>query len=185
MTVNNATTQVYSLLADIVSYPQPDLETAVSECAELLAGRNPEAARELKRFLRQIEDLPPGRVEELYTSTFDINPVCAPYIGYHLFGDNHKRGEFLVRLKKDYGVYDFSVEGELPDHLAVMLQFLALLEDEQTARSLMGECLVPALDKMQGDSDRTTSPYLGVIRAILMVLRKELEKDLPGGPQNV
>lgn len=185
MTVNNATTQVYSLLVDIMSYPRPDLETSVSECLELLNDRYPAAARELKRFRDQVETLPLGRIEELYTSTFDINPVCAPYVGYHLFGDNHKRGEFLVRLKKDYGVYDFSVEGELPDHLAVMLQFLAMLEDEQTARSLMGECLLPALEKMLGDTNRTDSPYLSVIKAIMIIFGKELEKDLPGGPQNV
>ncbi len=37
--------------------------------------------------------------EELYTRTFDLNPVCALEIGWHLFGEDYERGAFLVRMR--------------------------------------------------------------------------------------
>jgi nitrate reductase assembly molybdenum cofactor insertion protein NarJ len=30
---------------------------------------------------------PASRLEEIYTGTFDLNLVCFPYPGYHLFGE--------------------------------------------------------------------------------------------------
>lgn len=184
MTISTSS-QIYSLLADVVSYPQADLENTVSECVELLDVDLPDAAKEMRRFLDFIGKEPLGTLEEIYTSTFDINPLCPPYAGYYLFGDTHKRGDFLVKLKNDYKVYDFAVEGELPDHLAVMLQFLAILEDEYSAQSLISECMVPALEEMEKKTAKNGGPYHHVIRAILMFFRKEMEKELPGGPNNV
>lgn len=184
MTVS-VTSKLYSLLAEIVSYPTPELETSASDCAELLDPSLPEASREMRKFLALVEQMSLGRLEEVYTSTFDINPLCPPYVGYYLFGDTHKRGEFLVKLKKDYGVYDFSAEGELPDHLSVLLGFLAVLEDEHSARALISECMVPALEKMENKTGKDDGAYHSVMRAILLILRNQLETEPAGGTQNV
>lgn len=185
MIISTTTQQIYSLLADIVSYPQADLETSASQCAELLEGTLPAAGKAMREFLAFVEKEPLGTLEEIYTSTFDMNPLCPPYIGYYLFGDTHKRGDFLVRLKNDYRVYDFAVEGELPDHLSVMLQFLAINEDEQSARVLIGETMVPAIDEMERKAAKAGGAYHHVIRTIQLIFRQEMEKELPGGPNNV
>lgn len=185
MTVNAVTTEMYSLLSEITDYPQPGLEVKVRNCAELLEISHPKAAAEMRRFLEFVEKEPHSRLEEIYTSTFDINPICPPYIGHHLFGETHKRGEFMVKLKKDFGVYNFSPEGELPDHLSVLLGFLAVLEDEYSAQSLIRECMVPALEKMEASGKRDGSTYHSVIRAVFLVLQDELKTEQPGGAQHV
>lgn len=185
MTINITTSETYSLLSAITDYPQPGLEVKVRHCVELLDVSLPKAAKELRRFLDFVEKEPQSRLEEIYTSTFDINPICAPYIGHHLFGETHKRGDFMVRLKGDFSVYDYSPEGELPDHLSVLLGFLSVLDDEHSARTLISECMLPALEKMEAGSSKDGSAYHSVIRAVSLVLKNKLKTELPGGAQNV
>jgi nitrate reductase delta subunit len=67
-------------------------------------------------------------IQEEFVSTFDLTPECAPYVGYHLFGDNHKKGEYMIRVKGIYREHGFNApENELPDHLSVLFGFLAHL----------------------------------------------------------
>ena len=39
----------------------------------------------------------PEQIQELYTRTFDINPVCTLEIGWHIFGEDYARGALLVK----------------------------------------------------------------------------------------
>ena len=69
-----------------------------------------------------------AELQEDYVANFDFNPAAAPYLAHHLYGDNQKKGAFLIRVKQEFGRHDFTPEGcELPDHLAVLLSFLAHL----------------------------------------------------------
>lgn len=173
--------RLYTLMAEMLSYPQPGLQTKVRESMEILTAENmPGAAAELEKFHAYCGDHPLGELEEIYSSTFDLNPLCSPYVGYYLFGDNHKRSEFLVRLKKDFGAFDFTVEGEMPDHIAVMLRFLALLEDEYPNHSFIRECLEPALGEMEKKA-KDGNPYSNVIRALSLIFTEELKNDAVGG----
>jgi nitrate reductase delta subunit len=170
--------RLYRLFADILEYPTPDLVRQAKACADLLPAVNPEAAALLDRFCAFVEQTPPSRLEELYTSTFDLQVVCYPYVGYQLFGESYKRGAFLARLNEGYRAHGFSAGNELPDHLAVILRFLALGEDGEFGRTLVNEGVIPALDKMaQAFGDNGDNPYSGVIQALLLVLREGHRKE--------
>lgn len=176
--------RLYILLADILSYPQPGLNEKVKVTIEILVSESmPEAAAELGQFLKFSESQPLGGLEEIYTGTFDLNPLCTPYVGHYLFGENHKRSEFLVRLKEDFDVYGFTAEGEMPDHLSILLRFLALLEEDYPTHSFIRECLVPALSEMEA-KPKEGNPYHHVIRALALTFEKELESDVAGGPDD-
>ena len=171
--------QIYHLLSALLEYPSPGLVDSARECAGLLAPQSPEAAAQIERFLALTEDIPPGRLEEIYTGTFDINPTCTIYAGYQLFGESYKRGEFLVRLKEKYRQRGFFAGNELADHLAVLLQFLGRLDPGETlARELIEDCLVPALEKMNGSfpepSEGNVNPYACVLRAAASVIEHGL-----------
>jgi len=43
--------------------------------------------------------------------TFDINPACALEVGWHLFGEDYMRGQFLVRMREELSKYE--IAGEL------------------------------------------------------------------------
>jgi nitrate reductase delta subunit len=171
--------QVYHLLSSLLEYPSPGLAGSARECAALLAPERPEAAAEIEKFRSLAEETQPGRLEEIYTGTFDINPACTIYAGFQLFGESYKRGEFLVRLKEKYRQWGFFEGNELADHLAVLLRFLGQLDPEETlARELIEDCLVPALEKMNRSfpepSGSTLNPYACVLRAAAAVIEHEL-----------
>ena len=87
----------------------------------------------------------------MYTGTFDLDAACHPYIGYHLFGETYKRSIFLVELKQRYAAEGFVFsDSELPDHLAVILHFLATTRDEIQAQEIARDALLPVLDRMTG-----------------------------------
>jgi nitrate reductase delta subunit len=167
--------QIYQLLSALLEYPSPGLTDSARQCVGLLALESPEGAAQLENFLALTEGIPPGRLEEIYTGTFDINPTCTIYAGYQLFGESYKRGEFLVGLKQHYRQRGFSEGNELADHLAVLLRFLGQLDPEETlARELIEDCLVPALEKINGSfsepSGGNVNPYACVLRAAASVI---------------
>lgn len=161
--------RVLELLADILDYPlgHPGGHPGekVEECASLVSAGSPEAAEHLRRFQSSVRGLPAGRLEEIYTVTFDLEASCHPYVGYHLFGESYQRSTFLVGLKERYRAWGFDAgETELPDRLSVMLRFLAVSGDEEQRQEIMSEGLLPALGKMirvAEDSDKESEEAPG------------------------
>jgi nitrate reductase assembly molybdenum cofactor insertion protein NarJ len=39
--------------------------------------------------------------EELYTKTFDVQPICYLDLGYVIFGEDYKRGAFLLHMQEE------------------------------------------------------------------------------------
>jgi nitrate reductase delta subunit len=168
----NATNQsqindhVCETLAAIVEYPTPDLQERLPQSIALLADHSSRAARQLDRFGTFAAGATLGELEELYTTTFDLKPVCYPYVGYQLFGDTYKRGEFLAQLNARYREDEFETgRGELPDHLGVILRYLAHTVDPE----LVNEGMIPTLAKMI--DQLKDNPYRDVMRAALTVLQ--------------
>ena len=86
-------------------------------------------------------------LQELFTRTFDLNPVCTLEIGWHLFGEDYQRGEFLVKMRGRLRERAIEESTELPDHLTHALRLLDLMEAEEAAE-FVEELLLPALGKM-------------------------------------
>ncbi len=140
--------RTFQLLADALDYPQLGLVDVVRECIALLAADNLAAAACLREFGAFVEKTPRGRLEEIYTSAFDLDAAWHPYVGYHLFGESYKRSVFMLELNERYRAHGFSVVGELPDYLAVLLRFLAVCDDQVLFEEIVHEALLPALDRM-------------------------------------
>jgi nitrate reductase delta subunit len=117
-----------------------------------------------------------------------MQAVCYPYVGYHLFGESYKRGAFLARLNEGYRAHGFSAKKEQPDHVPVILRFLALGEKGDFSEALLREGLIPALDKMADTfGDNGGNPYGEVIRALLLLLQggtmEKMERSVLGNPR--
>ena len=151
----------YALLSYLLRYPEDELELARTAVDELPAG---DARAALERFLEAIDDGSDPRVR--YVATFDLKRLVTPYLTYYENGDTRRRGVALLRLKRLYREAGFPVaDGELPDHLAVMLAFAAL------APQGYGDAVLaehrPALELLRGALHRTTSPYAHVLDALV------------------
>ena len=143
--------RIFTLFAKLLDYPWTPLTGVARECAELVAESSPRAAAYLQEFEAFVNRTPHSRLEEIYTSAFELNAACHPYIGYHLFGESYKRSIFLLGLKERYRLYNIDCGVELPDHLAVMLRFLAVNQDVAETDGVIREALHPALCKMLKD----------------------------------
>jgi nitrate reductase molybdenum cofactor assembly chaperone NarJ/NarW len=166
--------ETFRLFAGLLEYPTADLDRQARECYDLLSPAGSPAAVPLQSFCRQVRETSPARLEELYTRTFDLQAVCSPYVGYQLFGESYKRGMFMARLNEGYRERGFSAGSELPDHVAVVLRFLALGAEDEFSRALQAEGLVPALAKMaQALRCPSDNPYAEVIDALALILGGE------------
>ena len=111
-------------------------------------------------------------MQELYVQTFEFNPACTLEIGWHLFGENYERGEFLVRMREELRRHGIPETSELPDHLTHLLALIDRL-DPELAAEFAARFLLPALAKIQ--PALADSPYKLVIETI----QRTLESDFP------
>lgn len=162
---------VLDAFAELLGYPSADPAPVARRCRELVAARS--AGEHLDRFVARAARARPHELEELYSSTFDLDPACAPYVGHHLCGEGPQRGVFMARLADVYrqdGFADERTGGELPDHLTVVLRYLARVPAGQARRALLEDGLVPALDKMLAAPLAPENAY----RSVLAALREEV-----------
>lgn len=174
--------RLYQLFAEVLDYPTLLLSDRVNECISFLSPLQREAADVMMGFKTFLHQTSLSRMEEIYTHTFDLNGICFPYVGYHLFGDGSHRGMFLSGLKEHYEVYHFAAGNELPDHLGVMLRFLANQEDEGERDELIFLCIIPALKKMLEGFEESSNPYKGVLQALLVVLQPKTNSEETARP---
>jgi len=160
-------------LAALLSYPEAGFDVAVVACRDALLG-DPDsgvraAAARIESFTRSVSGRPLEEIQELYTRTFDLNPVCALEVGWHLYGENYERGRFLVRMRELLRVLGIEETVELPDHLITMLPALARLEAD-TAQDLASGYVGRALPKMLAGLAGKENAYEDVLQALRQVL---------------
>ena len=111
-----------------------------------------------------------SELEELYTRTFDINPVCSLETGWHLFGEDYNRGAFLVRMRGLLRQHGIEEGAELPDHLESALRVLAVM-DAGDAADMAREFILPAVLKMRTPFKEGDNPYGAVLAEVERFLR--------------
>lgn len=157
---------VFERMAALFSYPGAGYADAVRNAADWIPG---EASASITLLADAIENFNLAQLEELYIETFDMNPDAALEIGWHLFGEDYARGEFLVKLREENRRYGIDERGELPDNLMVVLRLLAklpLADEEAFAR----QYIAPAVRKMRSGIKRNDNPYLNLLEALLFCL---------------
>ena len=162
----------FHLLASLLRYPEQGCEFDMERYCELFGTECAGVSDPLRDFFEQIRPLTVEDLQVLYTSTFDLNPVCSLEVGWHLFGENYERGEFLVKMRGELREHGIEESTELPDHLAHALELLARMEP-QGATDFATLCIVPALGKMRKAMEDKSNPYECVLLAIegLLMLR--------------
>lgn len=166
-------TNAYQSLADLLDYPVADWQSRCHECKKLLAAESELFVDQFSLFAGETETLSLSDLQELYTRTFDLSPVCALEIGYHLFGENYKRGVFLANLRETEAPFDLGQEHQLPDYLPVLLRLLTKLDDKDLRSALIVDCMIPALEKMLKTLSEGENPYRHLIALVRLVLNSQ------------
>lgn len=160
-------------LASCIEYPTTELPSKIEKTVSVVKRRDRQAGWLLERFLTFLASTPVESAEEMHTQSFDLEPACCLYVGYHLFGDTHRRGVFMAHLAQWYQSYGFSAGEELPDHLAVLLRFLARAGEGVERSELIEYCLAPALEAIARGLNEKKSPYGDLIAAISLLVNRE------------
>ena len=163
---------------ELLSYPFDSPLPAARSCAAIAAEASSEAGRLVEAFVSLAESAELGELQEAYTRTFDLDtllraePTCHPYVGHYLFEETHKRGAFILGLRKRFREQGFENESDLADHLVVLLRFLAVCSDETASDELVDDAILPALRRigvLTGDRPAGATlrgAYLGLLRAL-------------------
>ncbi len=114
--------------------------------------------------------------QELYVQTFEFNPACTLEIGWHLFGENYERGEFLVRMREQLRRHRIAESTELPDHLTHLLPLIACMDHGEAAQ-FVGEFILPALTKIRG------AIHDNAYELVIAGIAEKLESDFPDAPR--
>ena len=164
--------QAQSLL---LAYPGDEPTSRLDLLRDVAAAAGPRVGGPLLRFLDYAASTAPGELAAEYVATFDHRKRCCLFLTYYAYGDTRKRGMALLRLKNVYAAAGLRLtDDELPDHLAVMLEFAA------TAGPAAGRALLlehrAGLELLRLALHDIESPWAGVldsVSATLAALRGE------------
>jgi len=158
----------FAAIADALRYPTPGLLEALRRSTEELA--DTETRVQMAAFVDRIGALSLAEWEELHTSTLDLAPAVAPYVGHAVWGDTYERGKFMAVLNHALTVEAIDAEGELPDHLIPVLRYLNVAAEPLPE---VVQRLAPALERMRGDLKKADpdNAYLRVIDAARATVR--------------
>ncbi|WP_067716206.1 nitrate reductase molybdenum cofactor assembly chaperone [Nocardia yamanashiensis] len=160
---------VWRLAALLLDYPGEQTLALLDELAAAIA-ELPESVRaQLDPMLDHLRYTAPIALAQEYVETFDMRRRASLHLTFYAYGDTRKRGMALLRFKHAYRHAGVELgDEELPDHLAVLLEFAATV-DPIGGERLLGEH-VPVLELLRLSLSDNGSAYSGVLAAVLSTL---------------
>lgn len=188
----------YIVFANLLRYPGKDYTVKAQECLNMLQKNYPEAAEEIRPFADYISSHSEDEREELYTKTFDVQPICYLDLGYVLFGEDYKRGAFLLHMQEEQLKANNDCGTDLSDNISNILTLYTKTDNQALLDELAVKILIPGLEKMIGEFKQaridlkiqalkkmhraliqeelnTGNVYRNLFSALLFVLKKDFE----------
>jgi len=159
--------KILDVLSHILFYPGTDYKNHVQFCFDELK-LSEEYKIIFEDFNTYVLQSTQSELEENFTYTFDMNPSHCLDIGWHLFGEDYKRGEFLVTMRNLIRKFNVQDTNELPDHLYHVLQVSNGMGEEER-KLFLEEFLNPALNKILENMDEENN-YFPVLKTLSSVL---------------
>ncbi len=162
-------------LAILLSHPQTGYLSVLNNVIN--SGVSKKSSKYLCAFRDAVADLTPYELQELYTRTFDLNPMCSPALSVHLFGvESFKRSHLMVGLLDIYRAAEYSATGESADHMSSVVNFLPFAENE--AREEVAQfILLPGMAKIAEFLDSKSNPFSFLIKATISIVAAETGKE--------
>ena len=160
---------VWRIAALLLDYPAAQTPGMLDELSSAAVSLPAPAGSALISFIAQLRHIPPMELAAHYVETFDLRRRHCLHLSYYAYGDTRKRGMALLRFKHAYRAAGVTLgEHELPDHLAVVLEFAAII-DPKAGRRLLVEYR-PVLELLRQSLGDAGSPYVAVLDAVCATL---------------
>ncbi|MEO9825930.1 MAG: nitrate reductase molybdenum cofactor assembly chaperone [Paracoccaceae bacterium] len=158
-------------LSLILSYPTLELQQAMPEIGGVLASETrmtAAARRALRPLVEELATRDIYDVQEAYVMLFDRSRTISLNLFEHVHGESRDRGGAMVSLVETYrdGGFD-PVTSELPDHLPVLLEFLATRPASEAEETLADAAHI--FEAITERLVRRESPYAAVFAGLVQL----------------
>jgi len=166
-------------LSLILSYPTSGLQEAMPEIAAVLAA-DPRIAPDRRAALQTLTDMLGTSdlydIQEHYVMLFDRSRTLSLNLFEHVHGESRDRGGAMVDLIETYRRSGFEpATSELPDHLPVLLEFLASRPFFEAKETLADAAHI--LDAVGARLVRRESGYAAAFAALLQLSGSQPDID--------
>ncbi len=155
-------------LSALLTYPSAELQELAPDIAPALGAENllaPARIAALAPLLADLERDDLIDLQERFVFLFDRSRSLSLNLFEHVHGESRERGGAMVDLLETYRAGGFEPAGsDLPDHLPMLLEFLATRPFAE-ARDTLGDA-AHILAALAERLDRRGSPYAAVLRAV-------------------
>lgn len=154
-------------LSVLLTYPSADLQKLAPAVAPALAAEGLLAPERIAALAPLLSDLEGGDLidlQERFVLLFDRSRSLSLNLFEHVHGESRERGGAMVDLLETYRAGGFEPAGsDLPDHLPMLLEFLATRPLAE-ARDTLGDA-APILTALAERLDRRGSSYAAALWA--------------------
>ncbi|PZS26605.1 MAG: nitrate reductase molybdenum cofactor assembly chaperone [Pseudonocardiales bacterium] len=159
----------------LLAYPDEELRTNAALVRRAIDRLPAPVADPLARFLDHAAATPLLDLATDFVATLDHKKRCSLFLTYYAHGDTRNRGVALLRLKQTYRRAGLLlVEDELPDHLAVVLEFAAASDSDAALRLLCSHRA--GIELLRLALREENSPWTNVLESVCATL-PELRGD--------
>ena len=168
-------------LAALLGYPDAQLRGYLPQMGQVLRreGALP-AARitEIDALIAALANADPLEVEADYVALFDRGRATSLHLFEHVHGDSRDRGPAMIDLAQTYEKAGlFLAEGELPDYLPVVLEFVST-QPPREAQAFLSE-MSHIFNAIFGALQQRGKPYASVLGALLELAGEKAQAVKP------
>lgn len=169
------------VLAAVLGYPDERMRTHLPEMGELLhqeRALSPARLAELDTLIEALRRADPLEAESDYVELFDRGRRTSLHLFEHVHGDSRERGPAMIDLGQTYQAAGlFLLEGELPDYLPAVLEFVST-QPAREARAFLGE-MAHIFNAIFGALQQRDSAYASVLGALLELAGEKAQPVKP------
>ena len=163
----------YRALSMLLSYPTPELAKVLPDALAALRDEEMLPAATTQRLGRLTDDLVASDTYDAqarYVDLFDRTRSLSLHLYEHVHGESRDRGQAMVELLKLYSSRGLELAAkELPDHLPVFLEFLAM-QSEPEAATLLAQA-AHVIEALRERLQRRSSAYAAAFDALVHLSR--------------
>ena len=169
------------VLAALLAYPDRELRGFLPEMSRLLHDESalPAARRcEIDALMQTLARADPLQAESDYVELFDRGRATSLHLFEHVHGDSRDRGPAMIDLGQTYEKAGLVLaEGELPDYLPAVLEFVST-QPPREAAAFLGE-MSHIFNAIFGALQHRDSPYASVLGALIELAGEKAQAVAP------
>jgi nitrate reductase molybdenum cofactor assembly chaperone NarJ/NarW len=175
------------VFAALLSYPTATMRNDLPEMREIMRNERAVSASrraELDALMIALEQKDAFDVEADYVELFDRGRATSLHLFEHVHGDSRDRGPAMIDLGQTYAKAGlFLAEGELPDYLPAVLEFVST-QPPAEARAFLGE-MVHIFNAIFSSLIQRRSPYASVLGALIELAGEKAQPVEPTPDESI